>query len=293
MRWQLALMFAATGLTGAAEVVVSPDMRFSYFSGYTQYEIEGTDFFGDWSSRLKFPINNMRLDANLGLAFDAVEISLGGWTTLDQDAGTMQDDDFTNGTCDVWSRSNADLEAWGIEGHVNVWALQEQDFLLGPTVRAYYDRLDYDCSNVRQFALNPSDAASVDGLVLTYRQERVSFPIGVALAWRPEPWLRLEWFGAVSAFTYVWDEDDHLLREKKSESEGFAFAFPTGLNVDFVISDMVRLGVWGEFLFLQTWWAAQDQEFYAGPDAGLKYEDIHTEIQRMDYAVGVRLAVDF
>jgi hypothetical protein len=295
MRLQLVPALVWAGLIGASEVAVSPDVRFSYFSGYTYYEIEGADLSGSWRSRLKFPINNVRLDANLALTFsEVVEVSLGGFTTLDESAGTMLDDDYTNGVRDVWSRTNADLEAWGLQAHTTLWLLREPDFSLGPTLRAYYDRLDYDCYNVRQWSLDPlfNDVA-IDGTVLTYRQERVSFPIGLALRWKPEPWFQLEWFGAVSFLTYVWDEDRHLLRDKVSESEGLAFALPTALNLDFVIADRVRLGFWGELLYLQTWWAQQDQHFYGGPDAGQSYEGISTDIQRFSYMLGARLAVDF
>ena len=289
----LAIGLAAACRAGT-EVTFTPSLRLSYFSGYTQYEFGGRDAGGDWLSRLRFPINNMRVDPGVGVTIDRlVELSISGWTTLDREAGTLKDDDFTNGVRDVWSRSRAELDAWGINGRAAVWALRGKTYAFGPTLGAVYDRLDYDVYDVRQWGLDPGDSASVDGLVLTYRQERLSFPMGLALRWRPVPWWGLEWSAAASVFTYVWDRDDHVLRYKLSESEALAFFMQSTLNVDFILWDRVRLGAWGDIAYLHSWWGEQDQHFYAGPQQGLRFNDIETEITRLTYLVGARFTVDF
>jgi len=281
------------GALGASEVEFIPSLDLSYFSGDTWYEIKGSSASGDWRSRLTFPIHNIRLGGEMTFRVDSdLEFTLGGWRTLDEEAGTLRDDDYLNGIRDVWSRSDADLVAWGLEGSFTYWGIRGEKVRFGPMLSVCYDRLDYDVYDVMQWGINPVDVIRVDGKVLTYRQERISAPFGVRLKWRPREWFQLEWKGAASFFTYVWDEDDHLLRSKLSKSEGLAFAFPTSLALEFVLADRVRLGAWGEFFFLRTWTARQDQHFYAGEHAGDSYDGLDTTIMRWNYAAGVRLTVE-
>ncbi len=285
-------------LLDASEIEFTPSLRFSYFSGYTQYEINGVETVSGetykWRSRLKFPINNLRLDADIAARLeDQVEFTLGGWTTLDEDAGTLRDDDYINGIKDVWSRSDADLDAFGIYGSMNLWLWDDDGLQVGPTFAFAYDCLQYSIYDVRQFALIPDLRANIDGKVLTYDQELVSFPIGVATKWRAEDWFELNFSLAVSFADYVWDEDDHILRSKRSETAGLAYSVPASLTLDFILDEKVRLGIWGQYYFMQTYWAEQDQRFYAGEFAGAGYEDVEAEIERQSYSVGARLAIDF
>jgi hypothetical protein len=279
---------------GEAPVIELEAPRVSYFSGYTQYEIEGVDGGDAWRSRLKFPVNNMTAGCGLGLLLgETAEFRLRGWATLDEGAGTMQDDDWTNDVKDIWSRSNAELEAWGLSGEATWWPLHGPVGTFGPRVRLDYDRLSYDVSNVRQWGLDPGNAASVDGLVLTYRQERVSLLPGVAGTLLPFGWMEFGGFLGVSPCTYVWDEDDHVLRYKRSEIQSVGFALVLETHVDFIIADRVRLGAFGEMYEYKSWWGSQDQEFYAGPDAGTTFNDIDAEIRRETFMVGARFAIDF
>ncbi len=274
--------------------------RVSYFSGRTLYEIEGISTDGDWRSRLKFPVNNVTTGGGVGLLFGGEgELRLGGWTTLDRLAGTMRDDDWLDGVNDIWSRSNAELEAWGVSAEATWWALRGRNGGLGPRLRAEYDRLDYDVKNVRQWAVDAGDIASVNGLVLTYRQERVSLIPGLAGFLRgalsSSHSVELGGFLGVSPWTYVWDRDDHLLRYKESETESLGVTFVGQAYLDFVCADCVRLGVWGEILYFRSWWGRQDQYFYGGldPPAGTEYNNIEAEIRRQTFMVGGRLAIDF
>jgi len=282
------------GLSAGPGIQVTPSLRFSYFTGYTSYTIEGDSSQGPWRSRLTFPVNNQRVDGGAALRLEtfSLELSLSGWSTVEREAGTLKDDDYQNGIRDVWSRSNAELEAWGLTGKLRCFGLGPEDFRFGPVASIQYDRFDYDVYNVRQFGLSPDDVAEVDGKVLTYRQERVSCPLGMGFRWKLLPSLVVEGEAAVSFFTYVWDEDDHILRYKRSETEGMAFAVPASLAVDWVILERVHLGAWGEIFYLRTWWGHQDQAFYGGPRAGEAFEDVKTEIERLTFTVGVRLAVD-
>jgi len=268
--------------------------RVSYFSGWTLYEIEGNDAGGTWRSRLKFPVNNMTVGGGLGIIFgEEGEFRLRGWATCDDAAGTMRDDDWLRGDRDIWSRSNAELDAWGVSGEVTWWPARGKDGRFGPRLRMDYDRLDYDVFNVRQWSIYPESTASVEGLVLTYRQERVSLLPGLAGVYAPARWLELGGCLAVSPFTYVWDEDDHVLRYKISKMHSMGFALLGEARADVVLADRVRLGLWGEILYYRSWWASQDQRFYAGPDAGLKFSDIDGTIERQTYMLGARFAIEF
>jgi len=296
----LALLLGSAAAGGAILEIEAP--RVSYFSGYTLYEISGHDLFKStggnslvkWRSRLKFPVNNMAIGGGLGLLFDDTsEFRLRGWTTCDDKAGTMRDDDWLNGMRDIWSRSKADLEAWGVSGEVTWWAARGKNYRFGPRLRLDYDCLDYEVSDVRQWSIYPEGTASVDGLVLTYRQERASFLPGLAGVYAPVSWLELGSSLAVSPFTHVWDEDDHLLRFKVCKMRSFGFAFLGEARADVVLADRVRLGLWGEILYYRSWWARQNQRFYAGEYAGLTFRRIHGDIERQTYMLGARFSVAF
>ncbi len=268
--------------------------RVSYFSGWTLYEIDGSDPEGTWRSRLKFPVNNMTVGGGLGLLFgDEGELRLRGWATCDDGAGTMRDDDWLDGDRDIWSRSDAELDAWGLSGEATWWPTRGSAGRLGLRLRMDYDRLDYDVYNVRQWSIYPESSASVEGLVLTYRQECVSMLPGLAGVYKPADWLELGGFLAVSPFTYVWDKDDHVLRDKISKMHSMGFALLGEARADVVLADRVRLGLWSEILYYRSWWASQDQHFYAGTDAGLEFNDIDGEIERQTYMIGARFAIDF
>ena len=71
------------------------------------------------------------------------------------------------------------------------------------------------------------------------------------------------------------------------------FALMGEARADIVLADRVRLGLWGEILYYRSWWANQDQRFYAGPDAGLEFDGIDGEIERRTYMLGARVAIAF
>lgn len=296
MKYATAALFCS-GLALGAEVGFTPSVRFSYFSGHTAYEIRGEESLPgltlDWRSRLKFPINNLRLDADMTVEIpESIDLVFGWWTTLDREAGTMRDDDYIEDIKYVWSRSDAELDAWGLAGSVKIWLLDGESFSLGPTLGFAYDRFDYDIYDVRQFALSPDDRATVNGLVLTYSQEQLSLPIGLAAKWRPAGWFELSSSVAASFLTYVWDEDDHVLRSKVSKNEGLAVSVPISVTADFIVADTVRLGVWGEYFFMRTYGAKQRQRFYDGPYEGMSFNDVEADVERQSFAVGARLAID-
>jgi len=288
------VLFFWACLKGAPSIEIAPSLDFSYFSGYTRYVIRGNNAEGSWRSELTFPINNVRVEgaASLKVSSLPAEFCVSGWATLDTRAGTLRDDDYQNGVRDVWSRSNAELEAWGLEGKVRSCIAGKGSFRFGPVISVQYDRLDYSVYNVRQFGLQPQDFAEVDGKVLSYRQERISFPAGLCFCWKATEELRIEGEAQVSAFTFIWDRDDHILRSKLSETEGFAVVVPACLKIDWSPLRRVHLGAFGRFFYLRTWWAYQDQSFYGGPRRGEAFEDVHATIERMTFSVGAFLKFD-
>ena len=109
----IAAFMLSLGLGAAGGEIIEIEVpRVSYFSGWTFSEIEGNDADGAWRSRLKFPVNNVAVGGGLGILFgEEGELRLRGWATCDDAAGTMRDDDWLDGDRDIWSRSDAELDA--------------------------------------------------------------------------------------------------------------------------------------------------------------------------------------
>ncbi len=268
-------------------------LGYSYFSGSLVYEIEGVDKDGPWRSELTFPINNMRLDGLLSLHVDSIQFSLSGWTTLDRDAGTMTDNDWAGNVRDIWSRSDAELNAFGGEGSVTFWALKCSTLSLGPSLGFRVSYFDYTLYDVKQWG----QQAVVDGKVLTYERYEAALYPGLAAQWRPMPSLQIGVDCLVTPFTYLWDEDDHVLRNKLSNAEALAWMFAVGLDVKYILwnspAALIQLGVNGNYSYLTSWYGTQDQEYYAGANDGVSYHGLTYSATAEEFLVGVELSVGF
>lgn len=268
-------------------------LRLSYMSGSTTYEIEGVDNNMSWRSRLKFPAYTMRLDAGGSIQLKRTELSFGGWTSLDRASGALTDDDWTDGVKDIWSRSDLALDAWGLYGGMTYWSVKEKNFSAGPSLGFSFDHYSFDASNVRQWG----DVASQDGKVLTYEQSMFALKPGLAALWRPTKELAIGGDFSISPLAIVWDEDDHILRDKLSEGLAGAWHLSLGLNLDYLIYQfkLSRLcfGINGRYTYLESWTGQQSQEYYDGPSQGQSFDNISYSVTRNHFTVGCQLSLQF
>ncbi len=268
--------------------------RLGLFSGTTQFAIDGDalEWGEDWRSRLKFPVDNTVLGTGFGVMFGkAWEVRARAWGTLvRQDAGTLKDYDWVGGDLFAWSDSDAELSAFGVSTEATIWALSGETGALGPRFRLEYDQLDYSVSNVRQFSTVPELNVSYPGRCLTYRQERVSLIPAIAGTLWPADWLEAGGFVGASPFNYVWDHDNHLLRDKSARMATWGCSVLVGLHADYIIDKNIRIGLWGEYLYYESYTGNQDQRL---PGDENNLNNIDGDIKRSTTMGGIRIAVNF
>jgi len=295
----LACWIVLIPLCSFAHVGVSPYLDVFYINGHMGYEIqgEGKDK-TPWKSRLNFEVNNLCLGGGVAVTLaDRFNLRLGGWGTVDHYPESLSDIDWSEGAEVIWSTSSESLHAWGLELEGTYRLMERDKFCLSPKAGVDYDRFDFSAYDLHQTGVNPANDVNVPGEVSTYDQQRVSLLLGVAASWTPLSWLEAEWTGSVSPVTYVWDCDDHLLRTKIAHGKGIAFVVTTGLKVGVVLWKRVHVGAWADYLYMNDYWAEQDQYWYGSADPkvhqGTRANGIDNKITRENYRVGGRLAVDF
>ncbi|MBN1419260.1 MAG: hypothetical protein JXP34_10815 [Planctomycetes bacterium] len=264
--------------------------RLRYVSGAEVYQISdgGTKF-----SRLRFGVENVLAElAVAGRPSPTMEIRGEVWTNADKRAGTLTDRDYLGGFgCpDLHSRSDLDVRIWGGRAGVD-FAIPTGcplEIWLGPEVA--FERTFFAADKTR-YSPNPclKVAAFIPERALEYERNRID--VGAATR------LELPIVAGFSASLTVrwgsvilWDHDDHLLRYK--ESRAWAWGSRGGVEVGFAFSPAPWVairgmgGVNGYFA-----WGKQDQEFYAGPNAGVEYDGIDAELwsERVEAGAAIEL----
>jgi len=209
-----------------------------YWAGETRYSIGGTAWTpADGSvdlpgkvSELKFPFD-VTFGAVGGSLFYQGQVELHGrvMANITEPSSKMKDSDWgvfseDPGALDVYSESDAQLSAFSADVGVRYWLLitptaNPVTWSLGVGPSLLYQRCDWTISNVDEWS--PSDPGIThqyeSGKVATYSATTV-MPYLDCSAMMTFKALRLR-LGAGLGPVLVHDEDDHLLRQKRSTAD--------------------------------------------------------------------------
>ena len=266
-----------------------PGLETSFFWGRIEKSYRGVDALGSGRWSLRVPINNARARFPLRLRLEEViELDLAAWFTLDRDAGTLQ----ARHSSGIRRRSNAGLDAWALEGAATGWVARTDEWAFGLKLSAFYDTLDFSGRNPRQIAVDPAQTFRADGKLYSFRQERASFPFGVAVRWRPAPLWTVDWSCSGSAFASFWERERDRLRSMRSHTEGTALFGISTLGIDFEPLDSLHIGLFGEATILSSWWERRKETVSDG-SRRRRYDHFDGATKRWSCAAGIRAAWEF
>jgi hypothetical protein len=244
-------------------------------------------------SELEYPLDmfvaglKWRFEPGGGETGRGMGFTLGAWTNLSGPAGWMKDTDWFgtrvpsgSGTRSrrvmvSYTESTAEPQWYGGEAgwDIGPYPLLTWQARYGLSVRA--ERLEYSMTGVKGWQRLPDGGKiPIDALsgrqVLTYELTRVMprFSADVLLAEG-----RIADWGATltAAPAFAWDHDDHVLRNKYSDSFVFGFEAGARSEIAFRVSDRSRLVAAGELAYLRAT-GTMDQHFY-GDDPGTPDRD--------------------
>lgn len=242
-------------------------------------------------SELKWPLDVWMLSGGAQIDFSRFSVSGEVFKNVTNDAGDMEDSDwgvyfietgnpfFATETKDVFSTSEADLDALIFDVRARYWALKKGVFSLAVGAGWRYEDFDFEASNVKQYSPSapsyglPSDpfAFNDPGLAVTYDVTYNIPYIEIAADISAGEKVTLEAFIGYSPIVKAEDKDDHVLRSKLSEGDCDGTAIMVGIDARYNITKH-WFGLLGfDYISIDTD-GTQSQSFYAGELAGLAFE---------------------
>jgi len=239
-------------------------------------------------SELKWPLDVWMLSAGARVDFSRFSVSGEVFKSVTNDAGDMEDSDwgvyflgtgnpfFQTDTKDVFSTSEADLDALIFDVRARYWALKRGPFSLAVGAGWRYEDFDFEAGNVNQYSPSaPTYGLSSDpfafsdpGLVITYDVTYTIPYIEIAADITAGEKVTLEAFVGYSPIVNAEDKDDHLLRSLLSEGDCDGTAIMVGIDARYDITKH-WFGLLGfDYISIDTD-GTQTQSSYAGELTGL------------------------
>jgi outer membrane protease len=276
--------------------------RTAYLGGNTSYEISATDGSSSVRSRLEFPIQGVAAGLHASVAKAARRgwwvFELTGLHTLGELAGTMRDSDWIDGPAetsevgsrhdglDIFSTSRASLTALVLDLRASREISLTPSLRIAPLAGVLYQRFAYTVRDLAQVGYGPwyRATASVPGDVATYDVSYVVFYAGARGAVSAGPFTAaLDLW--VSPFAFAHDEDDHLLRSKRSSTDATGLAAQARTEARLALGARDALSLEGAVVVISTT-GTQTQLFYAGPNQG-QGAQIGADVDSVRWTAGV------
>lgn len=261
---------AASGMAyGKTEFTVEPNI--GRLSGYTLYNISGTDFdsvIGNykWESELQWPIDSTVWGVNAAVTINK-RFALEGAVreTLDNDGSKMRDSDWIYNPAFpdplvIYSESDTEMEMldFDIKGRYSFPYSKNTNISIMGGFR--HQDFSFKAKNLIQQSVDPNLNARIPGLVGKY-DVKYSIPyIGAGFSSKIGEKTVLD-LSAQLGYVTVNDEDDHILRYKLSTGESTGNSIGLSGNLVYDISPSVYLKLDGEYLFI-TANGKQTQRWY-------------------------------
>lgn len=291
--------------TDQAAVRVSLAASLFNQNGDMTYTIQGPED-GGWKSELAWPIRRILYGGGVvsTTVANRYHLNIGGWTSLTDEAGSMKDSDWFDSLSAlllalygddtaIYGEFDSTLDALLFDGNLRVDVVQRSAMTLGLVAGYAYTQFEWTAGNGYQRSpISRFNVGSVTGTGIIYEQRLKTPYLGLAASFAPSGSLALNVHAAYSPLVECRDEDDHVLRYKKS----------TGTT------DGSYLGVGGDihWRFAPGWDVAglmqytkydlegsQDQVFYGGTNMGTRFSDIDLTITGTQLALGMLVRYSF
>jgi len=286
--------------TAYGEIQFTIEPSAGRLDGYTLYHISGIEYlqgygFYKWASELRWPVNSMV--AGLVLTIDkddtyAIEFS--ARKNMDKNTGKLKDSDWIEDILFIYSESDTamDMLDLDVKGRLNVYRMEKNNLYIIGGFR--YQNFSFKASNMIQISLIPELTGSVPGLVAKYKV-KYSIPFaGVEFDSKLGDRAIL-CMAARLGYAVVKDEDDHVLRYKKSTGDSTGHSIDISGSLRFDLSPVVFISLNGEYTRIDAD-GKQTQTFYATTEeapAGTTYKDIDLKIKCSQTSVTLGIGVRF
>jgi hypothetical protein len=216
-------------------------------------------------------------------------------------ASTMTNEDWIGGRQISFTESNAELEMLLATAAVYYRFRQGQRSELSLVFHFNYRRVDQYLVGYEGWraSLFSDERFPVSGTapVVDYKVEHLSPQLGAVGYYQCGDFSRLA-LQASSGLVYAWDRDDHLLRGRIAEGEGWGLGMNASLALD-LLPGFVRLG-WlfanlkGELRFFHAE-GDVDQRWYRDEDlpAGTEIRDIPYQLESLQAQISLSVGVSF
>ena len=211
-------------------------------------------------------------------------------TNLSGGSGLMEDSDWLDGILFVFSESEVETDTFSaivldVSGRYRF--VHSPRWTLAGVAGLLYQSFDLTASNLSQYSPVGIEEfnAVVAGPVITYAVSYTVPYLGAALTLAPSPKLSVS-LEALGGYARGEDEDDHLLRFKRSRAETEGFALMGGMSGEYAFSPRFSLTAALEALLIETS-GDQSQIFYGGPAAGTGFADIPVELDTRQVLVAL------
>lgn len=267
-------------------------------SGDMTYTISGPED-GGWRSELEWPLEGIlyaggTLSARIAGRF---HLSAGVWKDLQTDAGTMKDSDwfdeysalfeyYTGDDRAIYGEFESTVNAVQFDVKGQYDAVQLSSLVIGVVMGYAASTLNWTADD--GFQRSPIPDYNAGPIRLPYQgdehgityEEKLSVPyagVAVSLAPMQSP-LGIDAYILYSPIAQCDDIDDHLLRDKENvgTSDGTFFSVGGSFSWKFLPSFALTGAVDYTVYDLE---GKQDQYFYAGENAGTRYNDIDLTVE--------------
>lgn len=245
-------------------------MKYGYISGDTTYHIS----FAGGESELEFPLGNSLLGIEAALGYrgpynekqDRARLTLGWYTNVDNDAGTMKDSDWdAAGSLWGYTESNTEVRVHIIDLNYIFNFFPAESISIGPMAGYRYQKFDYDI--IDYWGTYYGVPSSYSGKCLEYEVTYNIWYLGLSTDILLGDKFQLNLRGGYSPWANAEDRDDHLLTYALREASCDGDAYLINLNANWKFLPNWLLQVGGEYIDIDTE-GTQHLYYYAGPYAG-------------------------
>ena len=266
--------------------------------------VEMGRLFGSTLYRITVPTGQGAIESELDWSLESwlagITASMGGegrWradlsihTNLSGGSGVMEDSDWLDGTLFVYSESEVGMDTFStivldVAGRYRI--VRSPRWALAGVAGLLYQSFDLTASNLRQHSPIGIEGfnAVVAGPVVTYAVSYTVPYLGAALTLTPSPKLSVT-LEARGGYARGEDDDDHLLRFKRSGAETEGFALMGKMSGEYDFSPRFSLTAALKTLFIETS-GEQIQVFYGGPAAGTGFAGVPVELDTRQVLVAL------
>jgi outer membrane protease len=269
-------------------------------SGDMTYTIQGPED-GGWKSELIWPLDGIFyaggiVSATIGQRF---HLNLGAWKSLNEDAGTMEDSDWFESLSDllyflygdskaIYGEFNSTVDVIKMDINARYDVLRRTNLTLGPMLGYSHKSLEWAAGDGYQRSPIPRyNVGRVSGTGILY-EETLKVPyVGVAASLLPGgASFGINVYTLYSPIAQCDDIDDHVKRYKKSTGHTEGTFLSVGTDLYWIFSQSWSLT--GQINYTKyDLEGEQDQEFYAGENLGVRFDDIDLTVEGSQLSFGV------